>query len=185
MRTLPRTLALALLLGSALTLPPAAYADKPDKASQGKPGKSAHDGPRRDFRDDDGRRQYRPDDRGDHRGYDSRRQDARREHSRRQYFDDGHRVAIRGYFEDSYRSGHCPPGLAKKRNGCLPPGQAKKWAYGRPLPRDVVFYDLPPDLVIRLGVPPAGHRFVRVAADILLIAIGTGIVIDAIEDLSR
>jgi Ni/Co efflux regulator RcnB len=31
--------------------------------------------------------------------------------------------------------------------------------------------------------PPAGYRYVRVAADILLIAIGTGMAIDAIQDV--
>jgi Ni/Co efflux regulator RcnB len=36
---------------------------------------------------------------------------------------------------------------------------------------------------LRLGPPPPRHRYVRVAADILLIAIGTGLVIDSIEDL--
>ena len=35
------------------------------------------------------------------------------------------------------------------------------------------------------GLPPAGHRYVRVANDILLIAAGTGMVIDAIEDLGK
>jgi Ni/Co efflux regulator RcnB len=67
----------------------------------------------------------------------------------------------------------------------MPPGQAKKWRVGRPLPRDVIFYDLPPALVVQLGRPPAGHRYVRVAADILMIAVGTGMVIDAIQDLDR
>jgi Ni/Co efflux regulator RcnB len=65
----------------------------------------------------------------------------------------------------------------------MPPGLARKWSKGRPLPRDVVFYDLPPAIVLEIGAPPAGHRYVRVAADILLIAIGTGMVVDAIEDL--
>ena len=55
----------------------------------------------------------------------------------------------------------------------------------RELLRDVIFHDLPPALVVELGRPPAGHRFVRVASDILLIAVGTGMVIDAIEDLGR
>jgi hypothetical protein len=32
---------------------------------------------------------------------------------------------------------------------------------------------------------PAGHRYVRVAGDILLIAVGTSIVADAIQDLGR
>lgn len=101
------------------------------------------------------------------------------------YFIDRHRVSVREYYGNEFRRGHCPPGLAKKNNGCMPPGQAKKWHRGRPLPRDVIFHDLPPALVISIGAPPAGHRFVRVASDILLIAIGTGMVIDAIEDLGR
>jgi len=39
--------------------------------------------------------------------------------------------------------------------------------------------------VVQLGAPPAGHRYVRVANDILLIAIGTSMVVDAIEDLMK
>jgi len=66
----------------------------------------------------------------------------------------------------------------------MPPGQAKKWQVGRPLPHDVVYYDLPSDIVVQLGTPPAGHRFVRVASDILLMAVGTGMVVDAIQDLN-
>jgi Ni/Co efflux regulator RcnB len=38
---------------------------------------------------------------------------------------------------------------------------------------------------VKLGVPPAGHKYVRVAADILMIAVGTGLVVSAIEDLGR
>lgn len=92
------------------------------------------------------------------------------------------RTAVREYYAAPRR---CPPGLAKKNNGCLPPGQAKKWAIGRPLPRDVIFHDLPRDLVVKIGLPPEGYRYVRAAADILLIAVGTGMVVDAIEDLGR
>ncbi len=100
-------------------------------------------------------------------------------------FQDNHRVIVREYYVNDFRSGHCPPGLAKKRNGCMPPGQAKKWRVGHPLPREVIYYDLPPALVVQIGVPPPGYKFVRVAADILLIAIGTGMVIDAIADLGN
>ncbi len=95
------------------------------------------------------------------------------------------RQAVREYYGEVARSGHCPPGLAKKNNGCMPPGQAKKWQIGRPLPRDVVFYDLPRELSVRLAVPPPGYRYVRVAADVLMIAAGTGMVAAAIEDLAR
>lgn len=101
------------------------------------------------------------------------------------HFSDRHRVVIRDYYVGQFQAGRCPPGLAKKHNGCMPPGQAKKWHIGRQLERDVVFYDLPPALVVELGPPPGGYRYVRVAADILLIAIGTGMVIDAIQDLGR
>ena len=101
------------------------------------------------------------------------------------HFGDHERVVIRDYYEERGRNGRCPPGLAKKHNGCMPPGQAKKWHKGRPLPREVVYHDLPPRVVIQIGTPPSGYKYVRVAADILLIAIGTGMVVDAIEDLGR
>ncbi len=101
------------------------------------------------------------------------------------HFGEQQRTIANDYFAGQFRAGRCPPGLAKKSNGCMPPGQAKKWAMGKSLPRDVVFYDLPPRLVVQLGVPPAGHRYVRVASDILLIAVGTAMVVDAIEDLGR
>jgi hypothetical protein len=100
-------------------------------------------------------------------------------------FNDGDRRTIYDYYGDVARHGKCPPGLAKKHNGCLPPGQAKKWAIGRPLPRDVIFYPVPGDLLIRIAPPPAGYKYVRVASDLLLIAAGTGMVAAAIEDLAR
>jgi len=102
---------------------------------------------------------------------------------RQRYFNEQQRAYIQDYYAAEYQRGNCPPGLAKKGNGCRPPGQAKKWAVGRPLPREVVFHDLPPEILVELGPPPSHHRFVRVAQDILLIAVGTGMVVDAIEDL--
>lgn len=101
------------------------------------------------------------------------------------YFGVQQRDVIQSYYTDQYRSGKCPPGLAKKNNGCRPPGQAKKWQIGRPLPRDIVYYDLPHAVTVQFGIPPAGHRFVRVASDILMIAVGTGLVVDAMEDLGN
>lgn len=98
-------------------------------------------------------------------------------------FSDSDRLAVRDYYGGPMPRG-CPPGLAKKGNGCMPPGQAKKWAMGRPLPRDVIFYDLPRELSLRLSVPPSGYKYVRVAGDILMIAVGTGLVAAAIEDLA-
>lgn len=101
------------------------------------------------------------------------------------YFGDTQRRAVHDYYAPQLQAGKCPPGLAKKNNGCLPPGQAKKWVVGQRLPAGVVTYPVPLDLRRRLGTPPAGHEFVRVAGDILLIAVGTSMVVDAIEDLTR
>ncbi len=99
------------------------------------------------------------------------------------YFHDRQRNEAHGYYREQYQSGKCPPGLAKKNNGCMPPGQARKWNMGQPLPRDVQYYPVEPSVRARLGVPPAGHEFVRVASDILMIAVGTSMVVDAIQDL--
>ncbi len=101
------------------------------------------------------------------------------------FFGGRDRSSIDRYYADRYRHGKCPPGLVKKGNRCVPPGHARRWVLHRPLPRDVIYYDLPQDVLVHLGPPPAGHRFVRVAQDILLLSIGTGMVVDALEDLGR
>jgi len=162
---------LALIIAGVLATPSIAQAEKPSWAGdKGKSGKHEQQDKRQgqEGRDD---------------GYAGQRHgdDGRT----KAYFNDNHRNVIHDYYAEQYRSGKCPPGLAKKHNGCVPPGQAKKWQVGRPLPRDVIFYDLPQSVLIRLGPPPSRHRFVRVASDILLIAVGTGMVIDAIQDLSE
>lgn len=141
-------------------------------------------------RQDDRRADRRDDRRGDRdddrRGY--RRDDDRRGGSVQVqiggYFGDRQRSDVYSYYGQPTRA-HCPPGLAKKNNGCQPPGQAKKWKLGQPLPRDIGYSPVEADIRIRLGTPPAGYEFVRVAQDILMIAVGTSIVIDAIEDLQR
>ena len=103
----------------------------------------------------------------------------------RRHFEERHRVTVRDYYAAEFRGGRCPPGLAKKHNGCMPPGQAKKWELGRPLPRAVIYYHVPQPLAVQIGLPPSGYRYVRVASDILMIAVATGMVVDAIHDLGR
>lgn len=100
-------------------------------------------------------------------------------------FDDGARNAIFEYYGAQARAGKCPPGLAKKQNGCQPPGQAKKWKLGQPLPPDLRYGSLPPELLRRLPPPPPRHRYVQIAGDILMIAVGTSMVVDAVEDILR
>lgn len=166
--------AVLLLAGVLLSSP--ALAEKPDKPGRGHNHKPAH--------------QQKYDDRGHDRDYRRDRHDHDHDHGGIDVrvnlgFDDRQRVLVHDYYRSEFQSGHCPPGLAKKRNGCMPPGQAKKWRRGHPLPRDVIYYDLPPGLVVEIGLPPAGYKYVRVASDILMIAVGTGMVVDAIDDLSH
>ncbi len=168
----------ALLALAAISATVPAWAEKPDWAGNGKGGnETRHANEKRHEKDRNDARQER-----EHGG--------ERMHSTRQpmvelRFSAGDRRFVHDYYSTQIRAGHCPPGLAKKNNGCMPPGQAKKWRMGYPLPADLRRYPLPPEVLIRLPLPPAGHEFVRVASDILLIAVGSAMVIDAIEDLGR
>jgi Ni/Co efflux regulator RcnB len=159
----------ALVIAAALGLGAAApaYADKPAWAGNGngKNGKSE-----KSYKEKGNKK------------YDDERREWEGKHGK--HFRDHDRDVVRSYYRGEYHKGKgCPPGLAKKHNGCMPPGQAKKWRYGYPLPREVVYYEVPRALVIQLPAPPSGYKYVRVASDILMIAVGTGMVVDAIQDL--
>jgi hypothetical protein len=94
------------------------------------------------------------------------------------------RAAARVYFEGKHGRGKCPPGLAKKNNGCLPPGQAKKrYVVGQRIPRGVVFEEPPVELTVRMAPVPAGYRYVMVDGDLVKLAVGTMLVVDAIDGL--
>lgn len=160
--------ALALALAGMLAIGPA-MAEKPSWAGGGKG-------------DRDERMDKRDNQRGERRDADER---SSRDGGRRDHFEERHRVIVHEYYSEQHRIGRCPPGLAKKHNGCMPPGQARKWQIGQPLPRDVIYYAVPQPLVVQFGQPPSGYRYVRVASDILLMAIGTGMIVDAIRDLGR
>ncbi|MDO9436088.1 hypothetical protein [Hydrogenophaga sp.] len=174
-----------MLIGLALTTGIPALAEKPDRDDK-------HGGKHDKHQKQDKREKHgspRPDDRRD----DGRVRELVRAPSPQvsvniqigSYFAQPQRQAAYAYYAPQFKAGKCPPGLAKKHNGCMPPGQAKKWRMGHPLPRDVVFYPVPHSVSMQIGSPPAGYRYVRVAADILLIAVGTSMVVDAIEDLGR
>jgi hypothetical protein len=187
MKILKTNYALALMIAGMLVSAQVA-ADKPSWAGGGDKGGKAEQRDRAD--PPKGKPGERPDhSRGGQRDDDDRSSRDRTGSGDRtdghHYFDDRHRTAVRDYYSDQHRRGFCPPGLAKKDNGCQPPGQAKKWTVGHPLPRDVIFHDLPPALASQFDRPSAGQRYVRVASDILLIAGGNGTVIDAIQNLGR
>jgi len=193
-----RTL-LALTLAAALGAGPA-LAEKPEWAGQGKGGKHAEKADkhaekqiekaekRADKADKHAEKAERKADKhAEKAGRKADKQAARRADVRvGSFFSDDHRVVARTYYTQHYGGPKaCPPGLAKKNNGCLPPGQARKWAVGQPLPRDVVVYAVPRPVLVQLPPAPVGYRYVRVASDILLIAIGTQMVVDGISDLMR
>lgn len=154
-----------------------AYAEKPAWAGHGHGNKQGH------------QQRHHPHEQGhsrhDGRGYSSGNGTVMHGHSGFAGFTDQQRGFAYEYYGQQFQRGHCPPGLAKKHNGCMPPGQSKKWQVGYRLPRTVVYYDLSPQVRVQIGVPPAGYRYVRVASDILMIAVGTGMVIDAIQDLHQ
>jgi Ni/Co efflux regulator RcnB len=165
---------LALFIGGVLTAN-IALADKPEWAGGGnKGGKGKHS----EERADKGGK-----------GHDDNRHEGRNDNDasgrQRGHFEERHAAIVRDYYGEQMRGGHCPPGLAKKHNGCMPPGQAKKWQVGHRLPPEVIYYPVPQPLVVQIGPPPSGYRYVRVASDILMIAIGSGMVVDAIKDLGR
>lgn len=160
---LPLPLIAAVLMTSASV--GTAWAEKPEWAGQGKNGKY----------------EQKEKSKGKKQKYEGETADVRVS----TYFTDPQRLVIRNYYGQQFKNGRCPPGLAKKNNGCMPPGQAKKWTLGQPLPSDVVYYPVPSAVVVQLGTPPAGHKYVRVASDILLIAIGTSMIVDAVQDLGR
>jgi hypothetical protein len=99
-------------------------------------------------------------------------------------FSDAQREAAQLYFVEKHGRGNCPPGLAKKQNGCLPPGQAKKrYVIGHELPPGIVVAPVPAELSIRIGGPPPGYTYGIVDGDLVRLAVGTMLVVDAIAGL--
>lgn len=177
---IPLARGLALLIAATVACS-ASLAEKPDWAGGGKNGKGGkHEQSEQGDRDRDG-------DRGGKHEFKDKKGKKHGDSDEVRiggYFGEQQRVAARDYYGREFESGHCPPGLAKKHNGCMPPGQAKKYFIGQPLPRGVIYYPVPAPVVVQLGVAPAGYKYVRVASDILLIALGSSMVVDAIQDLS-
>ena len=101
------------------------------------------------------------------------------------FFGERHWSAVRDYYNEQMRAGICPIGFAKKEDGCVAPAHTRKWAVGKPLPSSAIRFDLPAALTGKLGKPPAGHRYVRIGPDILLVSNKTKLVTEGITDLGR
>lgn len=157
-----RKVLISTLLLPVLLYSPTSFADKEGKG-HGKHGKH-----------------YEDNDHGKHKHKKSKKHDDDNDHVH-VIFEDHDRVVIREYITREYAS--CPPGLAKKHNGCLPPGIAKKrYVIGQPL--YVEWQEIPHDLLINVGAPPVGYRYVMVDKDVLLISEASKKVIDAVTLLS-
>ncbi len=99
---------------------------------------------------------------------------------------DRDRNVVRTYYRNEFVAGRCPPGLAKKNNGCLPPGQANRvWVVGQPLPQEIVYYPMPPQLYTQLTPPPYGYEYVRVDDRVILMDKTSRLIAAILSDLGE
>lgn len=88
---------------------------------------------------------------------------------------DRDRNIVGTYYRREHAAGRCPPGLAKKN--CLPPGQTNRaWVIGQPLPPQIAYESMPPELWRQLTPPPSGYEYVRVNDDIVLMSTTTRVI---------
>lgn len=92
------------------------------------------------------------------------------------------RTAVRDYYAPHIRRGECPPGMHFERGRCYP-NAPRRWVIGQPLPPTVIIEPVPVEIIRVLPPPPPQYHYGFVAGDILLLAIGTNMVIDALQDL--
>lgn len=100
-------------------------------------------------------------------------------------FSNHDREAYHDWYGKKHGRGHCPPGLAKKNSGCLPPGLAKKrYRVGERCHEDWI-RPVPDDLLVVLGPAPKGYLYASVDGDLLKLAVGSLLVVDAIDGLTH
>ena len=92
------------------------------------------------------------------------------------------REVVRNYYQPRMKRGECPPGMHFERGRCYP-NAPRPWVIGQPLPPTVIIEAPPPAVVQVLPPPPPQYRYASVAGDILLLAVGTNMVIDALDNL--
>jgi hypothetical protein len=81
-----------------------------------------------------------------------------------------------------YGKGKCPPGLLKRESQCLTRGHPRKrYTVGLPLPAGVVPAPVPLDLSRRVGMPPIGYRYGMIDGDLVKLAVGSGLAVDALD----
>jgi len=90
------------------------------------------------------------------------------------------RGVIQSYYRSQAKSGHCPPGLAKKQDGCQPPGEARRNASAaRPPSTNMSIQPLPRTLLERLTLAPNGYAYGYSNGSVVLYSTGSRIVADS------
>jgi hypothetical protein len=97
------------------------------------------------------------------------------------------RDAAFAYYRDEIAAGRCPAPLVRRDKACgAPPTMpTKSWRLDQPLPDSLKTDAPPPGLIAKLSPSPAGHQYMRVDTDILVIGLGTRNVAALVVDLSR
>jgi hypothetical protein len=97
------------------------------------------------------------------------------------------RDAAFAYYRDEIAAGRCPAPLVRRDKACGAPAAmpSKPWRLDQPLPDSLKADAPPPGLIAKLSPSPAGHQYMRVDTDILIIGIGTRNVAALVVDLSR
>ncbi|MCA0302504.1 MAG: hypothetical protein LCH95_08855 [Proteobacteria bacterium] len=97
------------------------------------------------------------------------------------------RDAAFAYYRDEIAAGRCPAPLVREGKACgaPPPPASRAWKMDQPLPDSVKGEAPPPGLIAKLSPSYAGHQYLRVGTDILIIGVGTRTVAALVVDLSR
>ena len=97
------------------------------------------------------------------------------------------RDAAFAYYRDEVAAGRCPAPLVRRDKVCGAPAAVatRSWKLDQPLPDGVKAEAPPPGLIAKLSPSPAGHQYLRVDTDVLVIGIGTRNVAALVVDLSR
>ena len=97
------------------------------------------------------------------------------------------RDAAFAYYRDEIAAGRCPAPLVRQDKACgaPPPPASRAWKLDQPLPDSVKGDAPPPGLIAKLSPSYAGHQYLRVGTDILIVSLGTRTVAALVVDLSR
>jgi hypothetical protein len=97
------------------------------------------------------------------------------------------RDAAFAYYRDEIAAGRCPAPLVRKGKACGAPAATttRAWKLDQVLPDSVKAEAPPPGLIAKLSPSPAGHQYLRVDTDILVVGVGTRNVAALVVDLSR